>query len=230
MWQLGILPTSNGIYGLGTLGVIFTIISPVAWLEYIRVSRWWTKTTCHLKTLEYDTHSDNEQVQRDVVMVLLRADADCNFSSQESPINVNFMFDTSSFLLRIWYLLLESISVLESSIPVVRSLTVASSVADLTTNTICLVDLALEVKKRGLLGGAGVLIWDAFQHHLSKELDQRRRQGTTSDRTSSSSDQQGCGDSEAEEKLGGQYTGSIINAVGNVGKITHNVSCLIGKD
>ena len=218
---MGASSASNSRFGFGLL--ICTVLSPLICLEYIRVSRWWMKTTSHLKKLEYDTQSNHEQMQRDLVMILLRADA---VDDDDQPvINVNLLFDTSSFLLRIWFLLLESISVLESSIPVVRCATVASAAADLTTNTICLVDLALEVKKRGLIGGAGVLIWDAFQHHLSKELKQRKQEtyGTSSDQARGSSET----DDAEEEELGGQYTGAVMSAVGNVGKISHNVSCLV---
>jgi len=98
-------------------------------------------------------------------------------------------------------------------------------VADLSTNAVCLVDLALEVKKRGLLGGAGMMIYDAFTHHLSKEIQQRKQESASS----STHQDRGSIDTQ-EEDLGGQYTASIMNAVGNVGKISHNVSCLIQKD
>ena len=213
---LGAFYASNSLFGIGLL--IFAILSPLISLEYIRVSRWWMKTSSHLKKLEYETQSNNERMQRDLVMILLRADA----ADDDQP---GFLFDTSSFLLRIWFLLLESISVLQSSVPVVRCATVASAAADLTTNTICLVDLALEVKKRGLIGGAGMLIFDAFQHHLSKELEQRKQE--TSDTGSDEARGTSETDDTEEEELGGQYTGAVMSAVGNVGKISHNVSCLV---
>jgi len=216
--------TSTGLFGLGILGIVLTILSPVLCIEYLRVSQWWAKTTCQLKKFEYDSQSSADgKTQRDLVMILLQSDSTDDYS--ESTMGTTFLFDTSSFLLRIWYLLQESISVLESSIPVVRSLTVASSVADLSTNAICLVDLALEVKKRGWLGGAGMMIYDAFTHHLSKEIQQRKQESS-----SSSTHQDRGSDDTEEEELGGQYTASIMNAVGNVGKISHNVSCLIQKD
>jgi len=224
--SLGVLTAqyTTGLFGLGILGIVLMLLSPILCIEYLRVSQWWAKTTCHLKTLEYDSQASNDgQTQRDLVMILLQSDSTDDYS--ESTTGTTFLFGTSSFLLRIWHLLEESISVLESSIPVVRSLTVASSVADLSTDAICLVDLALEVKKRGWLGGAGIIIYDAFTHHLSKEIQQRKQESS-----SSSTHQDRGSDDTEEEELGGQYTASIMNAVGNVGKISHNVSCLIQKD
>jgi hypothetical protein len=202
--------------------IVVTVVSPILFLEYQRVRQWWAKTTCHLKRIEYGEQASNESMQRDLVMILLRADAG-DIPSSQPALNVNFLIDTSSLLLRIWLLLLESIALLESSIPAVRCATVAVAAADLTSNSICLVDLALEVKKRGLLGGVGLVIWDAFNYQLSKELQQRKHD--TNDASSNQS--RGRRAEEHEDDLGGQYTSSVLSAVGNVRKMSHNISCLM---
>jgi hypothetical protein len=193
-------------------------------LEYHRVQIWWTKTASYIKSIEYEvTSSDSQIMQRDLAMNLMRADLED--SASQRVVIANFPVDTSSILLRIWLLLIESVSALEASIPVVRCATVTCAAADLTTNTMSLVDLALEVKKRGLLGGVGMIVWDAFCYNLSIELEQRKREVDDTRSTDQACEEQ----SDDGEDLGGQYTGAAVNAVANFGKLSHNLSCLMEK-
>lgn len=187
---------------------IATVMSPMLYLEYHRVRDWWAKTSSRMQNMD----SRNGLERGDFAMTLLRADA-CYYLPTQSTNDATLMFDTSSLILRIWSLLLESISVLESTIPVARCATVAGAAADLSSNTFCLFDLALEVQKKGLLGGVGVLLWDAFNYHLSKELEQR--QGEVD------------GIGSGNEDLGGQYTDALVNAGRNISKVSRNVSCLM---
>ncbi|KAL3772567.1 hypothetical protein ACHAW5_005310 [Stephanodiscus triporus] len=218
-----IASASNG-NGCTILCFILTVLSPVMLLEYHRVQIWWTKTVRCIRSIKYDvTSSDSQIMQRDLAMNLLRADLE-DYASQRVVI-ANFPVDTSYILLRIWLLLIESVSLLEASIPVVRCATVTCAAADLTTNTISLVDLALEVKKRGLLGGVGMIAWDAFCYYLSIELEERKREADDTRSTDQAREEQ----SDDGEELGGQYTGAAVNAVANFGKLSHNLSCLMEK-
>jgi hypothetical protein len=97
----------------------------------------------------------------------------------------------------------------------VRCATVACATADLAGDTLCLVDLAFEVKKRGLIGGVGMLVWDAFNHHLKEELFKR---GSSEE-----------GETDQHDELGGKYTGAVINSARNIGKISQNIGCLMGS-
>ncbi|KAL9180639.1 hypothetical protein ACHAXT_011092 [Thalassiosira profunda] len=187
-----------------------TLMSPLLFLEYHRVRQWWRKTTSSLQ----DGESSDVSKRGEFAMNLMRADAD--LAPALMAIDGSFLLDVPSLLLCVWHLLLESISVLESSVPVARYATVATAAADLTSNTFCLVDLALEIKKHGLVGGAGLMIWDAFSYHLSKELEQRQQETD-------------AGSSSHEDLGGGQYTGAMVNAGRNLGKMTHNISCLMSE-
>ena len=106
---------------------------------------------------------------------------------------------------------------MESSVPAVRCATVAACTADLAADSLCLVDLVFEVQKRGVLGGVGMLIWDAFNHHLKEELQQRR------------SNEGGDTDQGEDEELDGKYTGAVINSARNIGKISQNIGGLMNS-
>lgn len=132
------------------------------------------------------------------------------------------VFYAGVFWERAWILLLESIAVLESSIPAVRCATVACAAADLTNDTFGLFDLALEVRKRGFLGGAWLFVNDAFHYHYKKELERRKQ--NISDASSQREHDEYARDCD---NSGGKYTRAVASAVKNLGKVTHNISCLI---
>ncbi|KAL7453939.1 hypothetical protein ACHAWC_005581 [Mediolabrus comicus] len=181
--------------------IVAAVLWPLVLIEYSSISRWWTK------------HFKDEKVP-DAVIIMLGGD---DLSPKLFFYPVALVTDTSALFLRLWKLLLESISFLESSIPVVRYATVACATADLAGDTLCLVDMAFEVQKRGLLGGVGMIIWDAFNHHLKEELHQRR----TND--------EGESVQHDDDDLGGKYTSAVINSARNIGKISQNVGCLMSS-
>jgi len=218
--------TTTNDNGCTILGFVLVVLSPVMFLEYHRVQMWWTRTANYVRSMEVEAQSSEDRImQRDLAMNLMTADL-AEFASQR-VVNANLLVDTSSLLLRVWLLLVESTAVLEAAVPVVRCATVTCAAADLTADTMSLVDLALEVKTRGVVCGIGMIVWDAFCYHLSKELEQRKREA---DGDSRSTDQarQGHHDDGGEE-LGGQYTGAAVSAVANFGKLSHNLSCLMEK-
>jgi len=90
----------------------------------------------------------------------------------------------------------------------VRCATVASATANLTSDSITLVDLAVEANRRGLLGGIGLMVWDMFQFLLSRELESRS----------------GGTDRGSPDDCGGKYTSAVVGAVQNVSKIGHNIN------
>ena len=218
--------TTTNDNGCTILGFVIVVLSPVMLLEYHRVQMWWTRTANYVRSMEVEAQSsDGRIMQRDLAMNLMTADL-AEFASQRVA-NANFLVDTSSLLLRVWLLLVESTSVLEAAVPVVRCATITCAAADLTADTMSLVDLALEVKKRGVVCGIGMIVWDFFCYHLSRELEQRKREA---DGDSRSTDQARKGHhDDGGEELGGQYTGAAVSAVANFGKLSHNLSCLMEK-
>jgi hypothetical protein len=200
---------------------IVTVLCPSMLLEYYRVQTWWTRTQSLIVAMEGEVKSgESQMIQRDFTMILLTADLEDSTSSQR-VLNVKFPLDTSSLLLRIWHLLIESINMLESFIPAARCATVAVAATDLTSNTMTLVNFALEIKQRGLLFGVGMIVLDAFGYHLSKELEKRTKEADAStDRT--------C-EEIYTAILPGQFTSAAVDAVANVGKVSHNLSCLMVK-
>jgi hypothetical protein len=181
--------------------IVAAVLWPLVLIEYSSISRWWAR------------HFKDEKVP-DAVIIMLEGD---DLSPKLFFYPVALVTDTSALFLRLWKLLLESISFLESSIPVVRYATVACATADLAGDTLCLVDLAFEVQKRGLLGGVGMIIWDAFNHHLKEELHQRR------------ASDEGESVQHDDDGLGGKYTSAVINSARNIGKISQNVGCLMSS-
>jgi len=181
--------------------IVAAVLWPLILIEYSSISRWWAR------------HFKDEKVP-DAVIIMLGGD---DLSPKLFFCPVALVTDTSALFLRLWKLLLESISFLESSIPVVRYATVACATADLAGDTLCLVDMAFEVQKRGLLGGVGMIIWDAFNHHLKEELHQRR----TND--------EGESVQHDDDDLGGKYTSAVISSARNIGKISQNVGCLMSS-
>lgn len=196
-----------------------TILSPLLFLEYRRVQMWWICITSYMNRMNSEGQSSDVERSRDLAMTLLRTGP--TFDTSQRSIDVNVL-DTSELFLRIWQLLIESISVLESSIPVVRCATIASAAADLTTNTICLVDLALEIKKRGILFGVGIMVWDAFTYHLSREIEQRKQE-------TAGEDQAHARHTEVREVFGGKYTGAVVGTVENIGKLSRNIGGLMDQ-
>jgi hypothetical protein len=97
---------------------------------------------------------------------------------------------------------------------------VACVAANLTSDAACLVDLATEIKNRGLLAGIGMLVVDAFGHHLQEEL--RRRHEENEGDTSTNNYRY----PSSEADLGGKYTSSIIKSVGHASKLVHNLNRL----
>jgi hypothetical protein len=214
--------TNDGVCKI--LCLILTVLSPVMLLEYHRVQIWWTRTANYVRSIKYDTQSSDSQIlRRDLTMNLMRADI--GESASQPVLTANFLFDTSSLLLHIWILLIESISVLEASVPVVRCATVTCAAADFTANSMSLVDMAQEVKRRGLLCGVGMIAWDAFCYHLSNELEQRKKEADGTRSTDEAREEQ-SGDSEV---LGGQYTYAAVKAVSAIEKLSRNLSCLMVK-
>jgi hypothetical protein len=199
---------------------IVTVLCPSMLLEYHRVQTWWTRTQSLIVAMEDEVKSgESQMIQRDFTMILLTADSEDSASQRVS--NIKFPFDTSSLLLQIWHLLIESITMLESFIPAARCATVAVAATDLTSNTMTLVNFALEIKQRGLLFGVGMIVLDAFGYHLSKELEKRTKEADDStDRT--------C-EEIYTAILPGQFTSAAVDAVANVGKVSHNLSCLMVK-
>ena len=198
---------------------LFTILSPLLFLEYRRVQMWWACITSYMNRQNSEGQSSDGERSKDLAITLLRADR--TFDTSQRTIDVNVP-DTSELFFRIWQLLIESISVLESSIPVVRCATIASAAADLTTNTICLVDLALEIKNRGILFGVGIMVWDAFTYHLSREIEQRKQE-------TAGEDQAHARHTEDREMFGGKYTGAVVGTVENIGKLTRNIGGLMDQ-
>ena len=63
-----------------------------------------------------------------------------------------------------------------------------------------------------------MLIWDAFNHHLKEELQQRR------------SNEEGVDtDTNQDEELDSKYTGAVINSARNLGKISQNIGGLMNS-
>ena len=199
---------------------IFTVLFPSMLLEYHRVQTWWTRTQSLIVAMESEVNTgESQMIQRDFTMILLTADNED--SASQRVLNAKFPLDTSSLLLRIWHLLIESITMLESFIPAARCATVAVAATDLTSNTMTLVNFALEIKQRGLLFGVGMIVLDAFGYHLSKELEKRTKEADdNTDRT--------C-EEIYTAILPGQFTSAAVDAVSNVGKVSHNLSCLMVK-
>ena len=213
-WFFGVLFTSTANQDGGCMIFIFgfcTILSPSIFLEYCRVQMWWACITSYMNRMDSERRSSDAKRKIDLTMTLLKADR---------SINASVLPDTSDLFLRIWALLLESISVLESSVPVVRCATIASAAVDLTTNTMCLVDLALEVKKRGILCGVGILIWDAFTYHLSQEIEQRKQETVGEDQANEMH-------TPGRDEFGGKYTGAVVSSVENIGKLSRNIGGLM---
>jgi len=193
--------TSRGSVGnLQCLCVIAGALWPLLLTEYYLLSRWW------------ETHFKGCEDIPDSVMILLESEI---FSPKLLFYPTALITDTSALFLRVWNLLLESITLLESSVPAVRCATVAACTADLAADTLCLVDLAFEVQKRGVFGGIGMLILDAFTHHLKEELRQRRSTEG--------------GDTNQDEELDSKYTGAVINSTRNIGKISQNIGGLMNS-
>jgi hypothetical protein len=197
------------------LWITALMLTPLMYLEYLRVRRWWARVSYNIS----ETQSDNQQNNTvpDSLAIMLQYDYDeASASLSGSIMNLSTL---NKLILHTWNLLLESIAILESSIPVVRCATVACAAANLTNDVACLVDLAVEIKHRGLFAGIGIMLVDAFSHHLQEELRRRREESidgvSTDDRTSSN-----------EDELGGKYTSSIIKSVGHASKIVHNLSRL----
>ena len=205
------------------------VISPVL-LEYLRVRRWWAANVL-LRSEEGKNESANGasiynnsvDCRPNPMMILLESDSEEFSSKHFTGTNVRNPF--SSFFLRTWILLVESIALLESSIPVVRCATVACAAANLANDTMCLLDLAVEIKNRGLVTGIGMVIWDAFHYHLSAELHHRKQDRDNFGRDAGES----SGDIEdhADESAGGQYTGAVKSAFDNFGKMSRNIGCLV---
>ncbi|KAL3788296.1 hypothetical protein HJC23_002870 [Cyclotella cryptica] len=190
---------------------IAVMLAPLIFLEYLRVRRWWARVACSISD---GPNYNQTETAPDSLAVMIGYDFD--ESSHSSPAEKPAPSQGTHLILRTWYILLESIGMLESSIPVVRCATVACAAADLTSDASCLVDLAAEIKNRGLLFGIGMLIIDAFNHHLYQEI--RRRQA----------ENEGDRAPDAFEcDIGGKYTGAAIKAAENAAKLAHNVNCLI---
>ncbi|KAL7480737.1 hypothetical protein ACHAW6_006400 [Cyclotella cf. meneghiniana] len=190
------------------------ILAPLITLEYFRVRRWWARVAC---SISEGQNSEQTETTPDSLAIMVGYDFDK--TSHSLPREKTKLSPVNHVILRMWHLLLDSITFLESSIPVVRCATVACAAANLTSDAVCLVDLAVEIKNRGLLCGIGMLIIDAFNHHLYQEI--RRRQAENN--------QNGAQD-KFDPDIGGKYTGAAINAVGNASKLAHNVSCLINNN
>mmetsp|Transcript_2181 Transcript_2181/g.3424 ORF Transcript_2181/g.3424 Transcript_2181/m.3424 type:complete len:1132 (-) Transcript_2181:1136-4531(-) len=182
--------------------IIAGVLWPLLLMEYFSLSRWW-KTQ----------FKGNEDIP-DSVMIMLESE---DLSPKLFLYPIALATDTSALFLRVWKLLLESISFLESSVPAVRCATVAACTADLAADSLCLVDLVFEVQKRGVIGGVGMLIWDALNHHLKEELQQRR------------SNEGGDTDQGEDEELDSKYTGAVINSARNIGKISQNIGGLMNS-
>jgi len=177
-------------------------LSPTVIIEYERVRIWWANASIELGGVEVDPeHPSMADAYKSAI--ILRADW---VTERPGPIP-SFVIDSTASFQRVWALLLDSIAALERSVPAVRCATVASATANLTSDSITLVDLAVEVNKRGLLGGIGLMVWDAFQFHLSRELENRS----------------GGTDRGLPDDCGGKYTSAVVGAVQNVGKIGHNI-------
>ena len=179
------------------------ILLPTVVIEYERVRIWWAKSSTKLVRVKAD-HEFPSQADAYKSVIILRAD----WEMEQPGLILSFVFDSTASFQRIWAILIDSIAALERSVPAVRCATVASATANLTSDSITLVDLAVEVNRRGLLGGIGLLVWDAFQFHLSRELESR------SDGT----------DRGLADDCGGKYTSAVVGAVQNVGKIGHNIN------
>lgn len=196
--------------------ITVAMLSPILCLEYLRVRRWWARVASNISETE---SSDETEKVPDSLVIMVGLDFDDDLGSmdrsRQKELTLNYL------ILRSWDFLLDSIAMLESSIPVVRCATAASAVIKLSSDAVCLLDLAVEIKNRGLLGGIGVLIVDAFNHHLSEEIRRRRQENI---------DESASGDRghPEEDNIGGKYTSSAISAVGNATKLAHNVSCLCG--
>lgn len=78
----------------------------------------------------------------------------------------------NKLILQTWNL----IASFESAIPAVRCATVACATANSTNDAACLVDVAVEIKNHGLLAGIGMLVVDAFSHHLQEVLRRRHKE------------------------------------------------------
>ena len=63
-----------------------------------------------------------------------------------------------------------------------------------------------------------MLIWDAFNHHLKEELQQRRGNEEGVDT-----------DTNQDEELDSKYTASMINSARNLGKISQNIGGLMNS-
>jgi len=200
-YTLGSTSTGN-IGNFQCVCIIAGVLWPLLLMEYFALSRW------------LRTHFKGSEDIPDSVMIMLESE---DLSPKLFFYPIALATDTSALFLRVWKLLLESISFLESSVPAVRCATVAACTADLAVDSLCLVDLVFEVQKRGVLGGVGMLIWDAFNHHLKEELQQRR------------SNEGGDTDQGEDEELDGKYTGAVINSARNIGKISQNIGGLMNS-
>lgn len=182
--------------------ILAGVLWPLLLIEYFSLSRWWKR------------HFKGRDDIPDSVIILLKSE---DLSPKLFFYPIALATDSSVLFLRVWNLLLESITFLESSVPAVRCATVAACSADLAVDTLCLVDLAFEVQKRGVVGGLGMLIWDAFNHHLKAELQQRRsNEGIDTD-------------TNQDDELDSKYTGAVINSARNLGKISQNIGGLMNS-
>lgn len=195
-------------------------LSPLLFFEYQRVRHWWASTTSRMARRDNGVPSSSERAQGDFAMALLCADVEDRRS--RSAVHACFLWDPASLSQHVWILLLETITVLESSIPAARCATVACAAADLANDTLGLFDLALEVRKRGFLGGMWLFVNDAFHYHYKKELERRGLESCDAN-----GEREHAGRAEDCENPGGKYTVAVASAVENFRKVAHNVSCLI---
>ena len=190
----------DSIGNIQCICIVAVVLSPLLLIEYFALSGWWTR------------HFSDQNAIPDSITIMLESE---DLSPKLFFYPIAQVTDTSALLLRVWKLLLESISLLESSIPAVRYATVASCTANLAVDTMTLVDLAFEIQKRGIIGGVGLLILDAFNHHLKEEIQQRR---------SDEGDEAG-----EDESFDGKYTGAVMNSARNISKISQNIGGLIAS-
>ncbi len=190
------------------VAIYFAIISAILYLEYLQVRHWFYKqlVSQHLNA-DRDCQTDQNEViekKHRAMAILLHG----GMNDRGTPTSF-----VSLFLLRLWHHLTESISVLEASVPVVRCATVASTSVNLAGDALCLLDLASEIQKRGVLSGIGVIIWDSFCYHLSEELRNRK---------------EGSQDLHwDEEVINGRYTTAAVGAMDRFGKLSRNLSSLM---
>mmetsp|Transcript_13112 Transcript_13112/g.26677 ORF Transcript_13112/g.26677 Transcript_13112/m.26677 type:complete len:1108 (-) Transcript_13112:159-3482(-) len=194
---------------LVSFAIYLAIVSSILFLEYLQLQHWSCQELISRPlNAERDSNNQDELIQKKHrMMTILLRDGMNDWQSK-----TNFI---SSFLLRVWRHLTESISVLESSVPVVRCATVASTSVNLASNAVCLFDFASEIQERGLIGGIGVIIWDSFCYHLSEEI--RSRNGGS---------QKFVRD---DDEIKGKYTSATVDAMNSVRKLSRNISSLISS-